>query len=107
VNTIHIDTRNYWTEDGAEDPTTESIVRTMRWILKVYDDLGLLPYHVSATAADGMYFHYKKDDISIEVELYNDDDAVAIASNYKKKDILESVNLDSLNNFIEFIKKYY
>ena len=104
--TICIRTENPGFDEDIEMPTTDSIVESMRWILKVYDGTGKLASFLAPTVAEGMYFHYELNYIYISIEIYNDGDVCYLVADKDEKKVISIKSIESVDELIKVIKQY-
>lgn len=74
-------------------------------ITKTLKDNNLIPYRIAEIKdIDGLCFHFKKDGFFVYLEIYQDLDMGYIVSDEINKKIIVNVDIQSINEFISYMK---
>jgi len=86
----------HWKEEGVEDPSEEVMEASIGLICDIFEKIEEFPEVIAPTVENGIYLRYKRDNISMVFEIYNEDLSVGcLINNDKDKEILFSEDLGS------------
>jgi hypothetical protein len=79
----------HWKKDGVKDPSEEACVKAIELICDIFEKIDEFPVVIAPTVENGVYISYIRKNISLSIEIYNEDLAVAcIISDGDKRKIL-------------------